>query len=112
VATCFFSSGSQAEADTDWKLPLAEFSNRKASATFTRQDSKGLSRRTRKYYKAQDKLIEEYEALEEKGVSDEEDGQEGNDILSLRLSQVSLACNFVSDSRFVLSVQNFAVFVC
>nr|KAG5698977.1 hypothetical protein BaRGS_033490 [Batillaria attramentaria] len=78
-----------------WKLPLWVFSSRKAN--LEERDVKGLSRRVKKYYKEQDELIEEYETLEGKGQTEEEEEEQEkkSSRLALRLSQISLASNFI-----------------
>ncbi|XP_076472575.1 uncharacterized protein LOC143301979 [Babylonia areolata] len=91
VDSCFCDS----ESGSAWKPSLSEFSNRKTS--LQGETSKHLKKRIRKYYRAQDKLIEEFEALEEKGLSDGDDllEQANSHRLAQRLSQVSFAANFV-----------------
>lgn len=76
-----------------WKLPLGLFTSRKAN--LEERGSKGLSRRVKKYYKEQDELIEEYESLEGQGSDDEDTDEEKLDRTTLRLSQISVASNFV-----------------
>ncbi|KAL8578285.1 hypothetical protein ACOMHN_005676 [Nucella lapillus] len=90
VDSCFNDS----ESNASWKLPLSEFSSRKTCKGDT---CKHFTKRIRKYYKAQDKLIEEFEALEEKGFFEEDDLLEQNQLnkVSQRLSQISFAANFV-----------------
>ncbi|KAK7093580.1 uncharacterized protein [Littorina saxatilis] len=83
------------DGDSSWKMPLSHFTNRKSSKTT--EDGRNLTKSIRQYYKAQDKLIEEFETLAEKGYTDEESLIQESlmNKAAVRLSQLSFAANLL-----------------